>query len=163
MTRSKYFWCNALSQLGYTMYPSWDSVWNWYKIRMRSLTLYCNYYDTKKTCILATFYQLHLVSTFLKLHLMFSVCHSWDVPTGVHLDSAVESFISMAKLLKESSYLYFSIYFDIRTSYFHQENTWKLKMKDVINFFRFDFFGPESPEEKNRQKMVSLLVFGTRS
>ena len=94
---------------------------------------------------------------------MFSVYPSWDVPTRVHLDSVVESFISMAKLLKESSYLYFSVYFDIRTSYYHQENTWKLKMKDVINFFRFDFFGPESPEEKNREKMVSLLVFGTRS
>ena len=94
---------------------------------------------------------------------MFSVYPSWDVPTRVHLDSVVESFISMAKVLKESSYLYFSVYFSIRTSYCHQENTWKLKMKDVINFFRFDFFGPESPEEKNQQKMVSLLVFGTRS
>ena len=94
---------------------------------------------------------------------MFSVYPSWDVPTRVHLDSVMESFISMAKLLEESSYLYFSVYFDIRTSYYHQENTWKLKMKDVINFFRFDFFGPESPEERNRQNMVSFLVFGTRS
>ena len=62
--------------------------------------------------------------------------------------SAVAFQGNMAKLLKESSYLYFSVYFDIRTSYYHQENTWKLKMKDVINFFRFDFFGLESPEEK---------------
>ena len=94
---------------------------------------------------------------------MFLVYPSWDVPTRVHLDSVVESFISVAKLLKELSYLYFSLYFDIRTSYYHQENTWKLKMKDVINFFRIDFFGPESPEKKNRQNMVSDLVFGIRS
>ena len=36
-------------------------------------------------------------------------------------------------------------------------------MKDVINFFRTNFFGPESPEKKNQQKMVSVLGFGTRS
>ena len=69
----------------------------------------------------------------------------------------------MAKLLEESSYLYFSVDFDIRTNDYYQKNTCKLKRKDVINFFRLDFFGPESPEKKYRRKMVSVLVFGTRS
>ena len=94
---------------------------------------------------------------------MFLVYPSWDVPTRVHLDSVIESFFSRAKLLEESSYLYFSVDFDIRTNDYYQENTCKLKRKDVINFFRLDFFGPESPEKKNRRKMVSVLVFGTRS
>ena len=163
VTRLRYFWGNALSQLGYTMYPSWDSVWNWYKIRVRVLIFYCNYQDSGRHAFLAIFYQLYLVSTFLEVHLMFLVYPSWDVPTRVHLDSVIESFISRANLLEESSYLYFSVDFDIRTNDYYQKNTWKSTRKVVINFFRLDFFGPELPEKKLWRKMVSVLLFGTRS